>query len=101
MKNCPFCAEEVQDAAIKCKYCSEWIKLDNDCYGKSSIGQALKSIRKKRNITLQKMSDLSGIQLATLSRMENNKVLGCLKNYVCIAKSLGMKLSELFTEIEK
>lgn len=33
MKECPFCAEEIQDDAVKCRYCREWINTSQASTG--------------------------------------------------------------------
>ncbi len=65
------------------------------------IGNTIKRLRKQKVMTLKDMSKLTGIEVGTLSRIENDKMEGGLNTYMLIAGGLDLKLSELFAEIEE
>jgi len=65
------------------------------------IGNTIKRIRKQKVMTLKQIAKLTGIQEATLSRIENDKMDGSLNTYMLIAGGLDLKLSELFAAIEE
>ena len=63
------------------------------------IGKRLKELRKARDMTLVGLSEKSGVQIATLSRMENNKMTGTLESHMNIAQALGIDVTQLYSDI--
>jgi len=45
MKKCPFCTKEIQDSAIKCRYCQKWLDNDHELKSKSVGMIADKTLR--------------------------------------------------------
>ncbi|MFC1549238.1 helix-turn-helix domain-containing protein [Candidatus Omnitrophota bacterium] len=65
------------------------------------IGKSIRSLRKEKNMTLEELAKKSGVALATLSRMENDKMTGTLVSHNRICKALNVSITELYKEIEE
>lgn len=65
------------------------------------IGQKIRTLRRERNMSLTELAQQSGIQLATLSRIENMKMTGTLESHTNIARALGVNLVELYSDIQQ
>jgi len=66
-----------------------------------NIGDKLRYFRKEKKMTLQELSEKSGVAVATLSRMETGKMTGTLESHAQIAKALDVNLTELYKDLER
>lgn len=64
------------------------------------IGKKLGTLRRERKMTLKELSEKSSVQVATLSRMEHDKMTGTLESHIAVCKALGIPLSDFYREIE-
>ncbi|MBD3427244.1 MAG: cupin domain-containing protein [Candidatus Omnitrophica bacterium] len=65
------------------------------------IGKSIRHLRKEKGMTLEELAEKSGVALATLSRMENDKMTGTLDSHNRICKALNTSLAELYREVEE
>ena len=65
------------------------------------FGARIKELRKIRRISLTELAKTSGVQIATLSRMENGKMTGTLASHMNIAKALGVDITELYQGLQE
>jgi len=63
------------------------------------IGKKLKELRKAQGMSLTSLADKSGVQIATLSRIEHMRMTGTLESHMSIAKALGVDITQLYSEI--
>ena len=66
-----------------------------------SIGARLRELRKAQRITLVELAKTSGVDAATISRIETGKMSGTLESHIRLAAALGHKLTELYRGIEE
>lgn len=64
------------------------------------LGQRIRKLRGQANLTLAEFSRLSGVALATISRIETGKMTGTLESHMGMAKALGIPLPELYRDMQ-
>ena len=66
---------------------------------RNALGTRLRTLRTEAKLTLAELSKLSGVALATLSRIETGRMTGTLESHMAIAKTLGIPLPDLYREV--
>lgn len=59
----------------------------------------MKELRKAKKMSLTELAEKSGVQIATLSRMENQRMTGTLESHIQIAKALDVDLTILYKDV--
>jgi len=65
-----------------------------------NVGVRLRNYRKKRGLTMMDVVDLSGIEYPQLSRIERGKINTSISHIALLAKTLHIKLKELFEGLD-
>jgi len=65
------------------------------------IGKRLQELRKTKGISLTELAEKSGVQIATLSRIEHMKMTGTIESHMNIAKALEVDITQLYVDIIK
>jgi transcriptional regulator with XRE-family HTH domain len=63
------------------------------------LGSRIKVLRRERKLTLVDIAKKTGIDQATLSRIENGKMTGTLDSHMRIAEAIGLRLPELYEAV--
>ena len=65
------------------------------------LGEQIRALRKQHGLSLEQLAQKSGVALATLSRLENDKHSGNFKTHQKIAEAMGIAVTDLYKGFEQ
>lgn len=63
------------------------------------LGERIRGLRKAKHLTIVEVAKSTGIDQATLSRIENGKMTGTLDSHRRLAEAFGLRLPELYDTV--
>ena len=66
-----------------------------------NVGARLRMLRKSQKVTLVELAKSSGVDAATISRVETGQMTGTLESHMRLSTALGVKLTDLYAGIEE
>jgi len=66
-----------------------------------TVGARLRLLRTSQKVTLTELAKASGVDAATISRIETGKMSGTLQSHIRLATALGLKITDLYAGIEE
>ena len=66
-----------------------------------AVGARLRFLRKSQKVRLVELAKASGVDAATISRIETGRMNGTLESHMRLATALGLKLTDLYAGIEE
>ena len=61
-----------------------------------AVGARLRAVRAAQRLTQRALAGLSGVDTATMSRMERGRMVGSLGCHLGLSRALGLTLAELY-----
>ncbi len=65
-----------------------------------SVGSRLRTLRRTKQLTLAKLARKSGVEMATISRIERGQMIGTLESHVRLSRALSVHLSTFYAELD-
>jgi CheY-like chemotaxis protein len=96
----PFQVEQLRSLVIRCLENKGLLRMTEEAL-RESLGNVIRDRRKSQKLTLQQMSDRTGVSLGYLSQIELGKNSASIETLYRICLALGMKMSDLFTAIQR
>src|SRR5262245_12408864 len=95
----PFQVEQLRSLVVRCLENKGLLRMTEEAL-RESLGNVIRDRRKSLKLTLQQMSDRTGVSLGYLSQIELGKNSASIETLYRICLALGMKMSELFQAVQ-